>query len=211
MELHSFKSKRDIARYLGIGFTTFSNYFDRGSKIVRPDYRKKIYDLTRIDSFRLAEPAGAENQILASWIKNTLDKTKKDIGIKQKEKTKNRTDNSTKAQETKHAKDALISTQSGPYTLRSQHIQSEKGGRSVTDKSVSDVVINEVVNSFFQLAKALQELKRSTQEMRREIRKKIPARDMGYVLSFLRAIYDEDHFSDFLFFSDYKLGGDADE
>ena len=60
---------------------------------------------------------------------------------------------------------------------------------------------------FYSLARALEPFKRGTPEQRKRVKEKILPQDLGYVMSFMKAMYDEDSFTDFMFFSDYTLKG----
>ena len=76
--------------------------------------------------------------------------------------------------------------------------------------SSSDV--DALEKAFYSLAEALEPFKYGTPQQREEVRNRIPVEDVGYVISFLKAIYDEDRFSDFIFFTEYrKKGGDKDD
>jgi hypothetical protein len=83
---------------------------------------------------------------------------------------------------------------------------------NITNKISSDVEVEKLAKIFYSLARALEPFKHGTPEQRKRIRNKIPPQDLGYVMSFLKAMYDEDSFTDFMFFSEYKLkGGDGDK
>ena len=64
---------------------------------------------------------------------------------------------------------------------------------------------NKFVMAFYSLARELLSLRDSGYKEREEVREKISPKDVGYVISFLKAIYDEDKFSDFMFFTKYEF------
>ena len=62
-----------------------------------------------------------------------------------------------------------------------------------------------VAKAFYNLSEELLVFRESDPKEREEIKKLISSKDVGYVISFLKAIYDEDKFSDFIFFTRYEL------
>lgn len=163
-----FKTKIEIAMELGMPTQTLNSYYYQDKKVKRLKYRKKIFELTGIESFKLPNPAGAEVELLRKWIDSAL-------GGKKNRKT-------------------VTPIPRKDHTgINPSYIMKE----SITD---------EIAETFYALIDILEKLKQSTPEMRALIKKRIPARDIGYATSFLRALYDEDQFSDFIFFSEYKRG-----
>ena len=77
--------------------------------------------------------------------------------------------------------------------------EGEKDRNPKSTKQVS----NTVESAFYELANALEPFKYMTAEQRANVKERIPVEDVGYVSSFLKAIYDEDKFSDFIFFTEY--------
>ena len=72
--------------------------------------------------------------------------------------------------------------------------------------------VDKLAKAFYSLARALEPFKHGTPEQREKVKNRIPAEDLGYVVSFMKAMYDEDHFTDFMFFSEYRLkGGNGDK
>ena len=65
--------------------------------------------------------------------------------------------------------------------------------------------INNIKRLLYLLGEELNFFKSSTENDRHLLKQRIPAMDVGYVVSFLRAVYDEDAFQDWLFFSDYQF------
>jgi transcriptional regulator with XRE-family HTH domain len=65
-----------------------------------------------------------------------------------------------------------------------------------------------VRRAILELTRQLDFFKRGTRADREALRRTIPGRDIGYLTSLLRAIYDEDQFETWILFSQYELGGD---
>jgi hypothetical protein len=57
----------------------------------------------------------------------------------------------------------------------------------------------------------LEFFKKGSKDDRDVLRKAIPGRDVGYVTSLLRALYDEDQFDAWILFSEYSLRSRKDE
>lgn len=57
------------------------------------------------------------------------------------------------------------------------------------------------------LSSELEFFKTCTEDERRIFKKTVPGQDVGYITTLLRALYDEDRFQKWLFFSTYKMKG----
>jgi len=68
--------------------------------------------------------------------------------------------------------------------------------------------VEKLASAFYSLAKVLKQFKNCTPEQRKKVKSMIHAQDFGYVTSFMKAMYDEQSFADFMFFADYELKGD---
>jgi predicted nucleic acid-binding Zn-ribbon protein len=68
--------------------------------------------------------------------------------------------------------------------------------------------VDKLANAFYSLAKVLKHFKNCTPEQRKKVKNRIHAQDFGYVTSFMKAMYDEQSFADFIFFAEYELKGD---
>jgi hypothetical protein len=64
---------------------------------------------------------------------------------------------------------------------------------------------NEIKKLIIDLADALEFFKNKPESARKTFRRTIPGEDVGYITTFLKALYDEDQFQRWLFFSEYKL------
>jgi transcriptional regulator with XRE-family HTH domain len=64
-----------------------------------------------------------------------------------------------------------------------------------------------IVQILLQLSGELEFFKRCSEEGRKTFRKTVPGPDVGYVITLLRALYDEDKFQRWLLFSDYEMQG----
>lgn len=60
-----------------------------------------------------------------------------------------------------------------------------------------------------ELTNILEFFKRGSTRDRDALRRTIPGRDMGYLTSLLRALYDEDQFEAWILFSDYEMGDEG--
>lgn len=67
--------------------------------------------------------------------------------------------------------------------------------------------------AFYQLAREINNIRESDSNEREMLRNLISPKDVGYVSSFLKALFDEDKFSDFILFSkyDFEMEGGIDE
>jgi hypothetical protein len=64
-----------------------------------------------------------------------------------------------------------------------------------------------VLQAVRQLLVELDPFKAGTPEERVVLRKTVPARDIGYLTALLKAMYDEDQFQTWLYFTEYKPEG----
>ncbi len=62
-----------------------------------------------------------------------------------------------------------------------------------------------LASSFYELAEVIISFRESDKNQREKVRQIISSKDVGYVISFLKALFDEDKFSDFIFFSKYDF------
>ncbi|MBD3236781.1 MAG: helix-turn-helix domain-containing protein [Candidatus Eisenbacteria bacterium] len=60
-----------------------------------------------------------------------------------------------------------------------------------------------------ELTNILEFFKRGSSRARDALRTTIPGRDMGYLTSLLRALYDEDQFEAWILFSEYEMGDEG--
>lgn len=64
-----------------------------------------------------------------------------------------------------------------------------------------------VLRLLMSLSKELEFFKSCTEDERRIFKKTVPGQDVGYITTLLRALYDEDRFQKWLFFSTYRMKG----
>jgi methyl-accepting chemotaxis protein len=89
-----------------------------------------------------------------------------------------------------------------------QEIKLLRSNRKNGNKKSSTDEVEKLANAFYSLAKVLKQFKNCTPEQRKKVKSMIHAQDFGYVTSFMKAMYDEQSFADFMFFADYELKGD---
>lgn len=70
---------------------------------------------------------------------------------------------------------------------------------------------SEVSRLMRELSQELEFFKRGSKSDRDVVRRMIPGRDVGYLTSLLRALYDEDQFEAWILFSEYSLSKKTDE
>jgi hypothetical protein len=64
-----------------------------------------------------------------------------------------------------------------------------------------------VMRLLISLSNELEFFKNCTEDERRIFKKTVPGQDVGYITTLLRALYDEDKFQKWLFFSTYTMKG----
>lgn len=181
------KTQKDLADDLHLPYGTIKNYF-QGIKIPKGKNRKILYDLTKIESIL------DKNQLKKSVI-NLVDGN----------------------DEVKIIGDTTIYYKTIDSCLRtiSENIEIIRNTQTHNySEAFSDIhkksTNQKISYLFYSLAKELINYRKSTKSDRDELRKLISAKDLGYIISFLKAIYDEDKFSDFIFFTEYNLEGGKD-
>ena len=70
-------------------------------------------------------------------------------------------------------------------------------------------VVENLSKTFYAFVEALEPFKnvdkKKRKEIIKEIREKIHPQDVGYAISFIKALFNEDEFADFIYFSNYKI------
>lgn len=61
-----------------------------------------------------------------------------------------------------------------------------------------------VLHAIRLLIQSLESFKRGTREDREALRRMVPKRDVGYVTTLMKALYDEDEFQTWLYFTEYQ-------
>lgn len=287
---NKFRSKSEIADLLGIPRNTFVSYYTGYRQIATPENRKKLFELTGIESFKSEKPNKQEGGLLKVWVDSVIDikakpktlrefnnssskpfleiatelrnwfnnqhqwETKKEfadfigasrstmkkvfLGVREpKGDVKHKLYDITKLTCFKNDQNQQLvqpKVEHQPPAIE-QPIQPtiEQGPiqpaiqvepkmiRILKDDKTKEFEINsmkeqlddvyKLVNLFYLLAKALEPFKYGTSEQRKRVKDNIPPEDLGYVISFLKAMYDEDNFADFMFFSEYHMKGDKSE
>lgn len=178
------KTQKELADDIHLPYGTIKNYF-QGIKIPRGKNRKILYDLTKIESIIDKKDINKINII--KFEPEHITKKSGDLTIYFKNielclKTISENIQIIRNTSTQYHPDIFSNIQKKSTTQRTAFL-------------------------FYALAKELINFRKSTKTERDELRKFISAKDLGYIISFLKAIYDEDKFSDFIFFTEYDLEG----
>ncbi len=178
------KTQKELADDLHLPYGTIKNYF-QGIKIPKGTNRKILYNLTKIESImdknhgKISEIQKIESEHRAKTIDDlTLYYTNIEACLKTISENI----------------EIIRNTQSQNHSVAFSDIHTKS-----TNQRIAYL--------FYALAKELLNYRKSTMADRDELRKSISAKDLGYIISFLKAIYDEDKFSDFIFFTEYNLEG----
>jgi len=101
-------------------------------------------------------------------------------------------------------------TTAASSTVRQRPPCADAGGEAKATTPAREALdqAREVRRQIRQLAVQLEYFKHGTPQDRTALRRIIPGRDMGYLTSLLRALYDEDQFEAWILFSEYSLDGD---
>ncbi|MCK5291162.1 MAG: helix-turn-helix transcriptional regulator [Thermoplasmata archaeon] len=176
------KTQKELAEHLGISYDMIKKYFV-GTRFPTQKNRAKLYGTTGI---RLLE----EDRDAAG--KQRVAKLSMEGGY------------SVEGHFEKIAEGARI-IQQGVESLE-RHISESKEHFKRFD--VGGDSGSRVTATFYALARELLAFRESDVRERGELRRRISPKDVGYVVSFLKALYDEDKFSDFIFFTKYELEGE---
>ena len=172
------KNQKEIAQYLGVDNSYVSKFF-MGRMFPGGETREKLYTITNIDLLR------PENIISP------------DASINEKEKTISRIDSKTINKELFQIKKILEKIEK---TLKYRPSNNNKSLQNINE-------VEKIATTFYILAEELMSFQNSTKEERERLKRLISPKDVGFIISFLKAIYDEDKFSDFIFFTKYNLEG----
>jgi len=172
------KTQKEIAQYLGVDNSYVSKFF-MGKMFPVGEIRQRLYTITTIDILKPEEI----QSIAAITSRSDMNHSEADSKAIKKELT--------------YIRDVL-----------------EKIEKTVNVKSSSNNVTFDKLNSperiatiFYTLAEEFISFQDSSIQEREKLRRLVSPKDVGFIISFLRAIYDEDKFSDFIFFTKYKLEG----
>jgi len=182
-ETGKWSSIREFADFLQINYKTVSAWFI-GHRRPGIEYLKKLNETTGLDIFTTKEenknpPRKKEINTRKNFIKGLQNLNEVTNGMK---------------------KEIAILIKNTKMTDE-QEFQDIFSSENIEDR------IKNIKKLLYQLGEELNQFKSSTENDRHLLKKMIPAMDVGYVVSFLRALYDEDAFQDWLFFSDYKFTG----
>ena len=177
-------SQKEFAGYLGIPYSSLKKMF-QGRRIPKGAAKQRLYEVTQLNCFKDVELKIGPRQIT-------------------KDRLKPKSRGYTVTESIERIEKCVEELQKEMEILKEGKI--EKRSMATPKDEVENLV-----NIFYSLARALEPFKRGTNEQRERVRHKIPAQDLGYVMSFLKAMYNKDNFADFMFFSKYKLRGDKNE
>lgn len=186
-ESGKFSSIREFADYLQINYKTVSGWFI-GHRRPSDEKLKKLREITGLDIFTSETNKKRKKKI----------SSKKDINSR------------------KEFIQGLQNLNAVTDTMKKEISFLLKNTKTTDEADFQDVIISSenindritnIRNLLYLLGEELNYFKSSTQKDRHLLKQKVPAMDVGYVVSFLRAVYDEDAFQDWLFFSDYELRG----
>ncbi len=173
------KTQREMAEYLGVPLGTFKGFF-QGRKFPKGVTRKKLFEVTGIKMLEIDE---AELSPSDKILSRKHERIPLNEYIEEIDKA------------TKIIQQQLDTLRK--YTKKNRkHLHSLDGDMSPS---------NRFAVAFYALADELLSLRDSGFKDRQEVREKISPKDVGYVISFLKALYDEDKFSDFIFFTKYEF------
>ncbi len=169
------KNQTEFAQYLGVCNSYISKIFT-GKRLPGKEVQQKLFDITSLDIFKTEQQCK---------VNSTLEVGQKVIENNAEEITK----------DLLYIKEALNKIENFVNLNKAPNIKS----RSANDSTEC------IANMFYTLAEGLLSFQISTPKDRENLRKLISPPDVGFVISFLRAIYDEDKFSDFIYFTKYEL------
>jgi len=172
-------TQKEIAEYLDMPYSSFRKFF-QGRNFPEGDIRAKLYEITGIETLKIDEEKSDE-----------IKKIKKGKPTKNSpEKHFEKINNSTKI------------IQNEIHYLQT-YINENKGSlqKNISNKNS----VERFTDAFYDLSQEILSLRDSNIDERKKIRNMISPKDVGYVISFLKALFDEDKFSDFIFFSKYEF------
>ena len=172
------KNQIEIAAFLGVDKSYVSKFF-MGRMFPGGTTREKLYSITNIELLKV-ELSDQSN-------------------IKEKEIKK-----PFRTSDSKEIKKELLFIKETLQKIE-KAVNSTNGEHKTTFENQNSV--ERIASSFYILAEELIQFQNSTIEERQALRKHISSKDIGFLISFLKAIYDEDKFSDFIFFAKYELEG----
>jgi hypothetical protein len=91
--------------------------------------------------------------------------------------------------------------------VRSKRTPSEGEGVPEPSKGQEEERVRRIVGTFYSLKDQLELLKGANEQGRELFRKYMSMRDAAYVVALLQALFSEDEFQKWIFFSEYRPGG----
>lgn len=176
------RRQRDLTDFIGIDNSTFSKYCT-GKSFPKGEIRKKLFEITGMESLN------KNGTTKKKYVKNISEddevshnKTPDDIGT-------------------------IINNIIKEFENLKSSLNQNKKLLSYSKKNEPSYL--KFANAFYQLAEEIALFRGSGIKEREKLRNLISAKDVGYVSSFLKALFDEDKFSDFILFSKYEfeMGG----
>jgi len=191
------KTKKDLAKGTGIGYTNLKKYF-HGDSQPSQKIRQKLYEVTGIEILRReieikkVEQKGIESLVeLKTKEKEEIKKIKTPLDMQEKV--------------TDLQKIILdLSERVNSFDGVCEKCIANKLPNSTEESSVKERV--EIVKELlYALNRELEFFKHDSPESREMFRKRIHAPDVGYIIALLRALFDEDKFQSFLYMSNYDM------
>lgn len=172
---NKFHTQRELGNYLGIDNSTINKYL-KGKSIPKGDIALKLFEITGIESLSLKKVPKKDKKIKSKDVKSMESNIQE---ILQATKT----------------------IEQGMSII--QHAINENKSLKLPYKDKQ--LHKRFAIAFYQFADEIKIFKKSGIQDREKLREVISPKDVGYVSSFLKALFDEDKFSDFILFSDYEF------
>ena len=175
------ETQKEIAEYLGIPYSSFKKYF-QGRSIPKGEIRDKLFQITDIELLKV----------------NKIKKSSKEIQSQSQDNTKD-------ISFTDHIDEIDKSVEIIQKELESLRNYIKENKKSFKDQTKSTSAPERLTAAFYSLSEEIISFRKSNLNQREKVRQMISSKDVGYIISFLKALFDEDKFSDFIFFSTYEF------
>jgi len=173
------KTQKEIAEYLGIPSSSFRKYF-QGRSIPKGEMREKLFQITGIEQLK-------------------GDTIKKDTMEVQSQ------DDTKQVSLKDHIDEIDKSVEIIQKELESLKNYIKENKKSFQDQIKRTSAPERLAVAFYSLSEEIISFRKSNLNQREKVRQLISSKDVGYIISFLKALFDEDKFSDFIFFSTYEF------
>jgi transcriptional regulator with XRE-family HTH domain len=174
-----FKTQKELAKHLNIDNSTISKYL-QGKSYPKEKLKERLYEISGIE---LIKPNYFKDD--TSILKSDKIEINKSYEINIDEILK-----------------ASKKIEKELESLR-QFIKDNKN--SIRKSRINEASHKRFARVFYDLAEEIFRFRDSGIKDREKLRSLISPKDVGYVSSFLRALFDEDKFSDFILFSNYEF------